>query len=270
MRIGVISDLHYDLNENYGETDFYYTLHEIVTEQQIDLLVIGGDISNSYETSTRFVEILQTVIDRPVKFIPGNHDYWEKDSDVKDSTAVYRRYTNHPQCLMERPLILNDHYALVGHSAWYNHSVHDPRFSEEELELGVYGERTWQDKLNTNWGMTDRELSRKFAEIVRKDLEAVGEREVILVTHMVTVPEFTVKMPHPQFDYFNAFIATDDFDSLHQEFPIKHSCMGHVHYRHSFERDDISYSCNCLGYEREWRSEDFKKELEASLYTVDI
>ena len=47
MRIGVISDLHYDLNENYGETDFYYTLHEIVTEQQIDLLVIGGDISNN-------------------------------------------------------------------------------------------------------------------------------------------------------------------------------------------------------------------------------
>ncbi|UUX33011.1 metallophosphoesterase [Fundicoccus culcitae] len=270
MNLGLISDLHYDTYETITKADFYENIHQLVTELALDYLVIGGDISNNYATTITFVEDLQTIINIPVYFIPGNHDYWEKDIAVKDTQAIYQQFVKHPQCLMESPILLNDHYALVGHTAWYNYSVHADRFTEAELEKGVYGERTWQDKRNTDWGVSDKNLSRQFADLVETDLNRVGDREVVLVTHMVTVPEFTVPMPHESFDYFNAFIATDDFDTIYQQYPIKYSSMGHIHYRGSFTREGITYICNCLGYEKEWRSPNFKEELRNSLYVIDL
>lgn len=270
MKLGLISDIHYDTYENLTKEDFFENIKQLVTENSLDTLVIGGDISNSHKTTFPFVEELQAQLNIPVYFVPGNHDYWEKNLVHKDSMKVYQNYVDHPQSLLESPVILSDKYALVGHSAWYNHAIHGQQFTEEELDKGIYGERTWQDKLNARWGMTDRELSKHFADLVKKDLEKVGDRDVVLVTHMVTIPDFTVPMPHEPFDFFNAFIATDDFDDIHRDYPIKYSSMGHVHYRGTVERDGITYICNCLGYQREWRSDDFQKELQASLFVLEL
>lgn len=270
MKIGFIADLHVDKTEQYLPEDYIKALSEAIAEANLDMLILGGDTSDSYATTTEFVETLKRHTQIDVLFIPGNHDYWEKEAELKDTYKIYDDFKNHPQSLMGRPYRINDHTVLVGHSAWYNHAYHGDQFSEDELEKGTYNDRTWQDKLNLDWKLTDKEVSKKFADEVRATLDQYPNDDIVLVTHMITIPDYCVPMPHSVFDYFNAFIATDDFDEIHQNYPIKYSFMGHVHYRHRLERAGIEYITNSLGYPKEWRSEDLAGEIKSSLVVLDF
>src|SRR5699024_7380466 len=119
--------------------------------------------------------------------------------------------------------IINEDWAIVGHSAWYDHSYAAKTFPPEAIAAGVYNERTWQDKLNTNWQTDDSTLSKRFADIIQADLEKVKDKNIILMTHMVTYPNYGVKLPHPVFDYFNAFIGTSDLNESFSKYPIKYN-----------------------------------------------
>lgn len=270
MRVSFISDLHVDLNRRASINAYRYELSLLLEEEESDLLVIGGDISNNVQTTLDFVEVLEKDVGIPVYFIPGNHDFWE-DSVKKDTWGLYRIYQQHPQSLVESPLKLTDEYSLVGHPAWYNHAVYDKnKYNEEEIELGKYRFAYWQDKLNLDWQGTDREVSKHFAEIIKKDLEKVETDKIILQTHMITIPEFTMPMPHKIFDFFNAYIATDDLEGIHKKYPISHQFMGHVHFRAQVKKEGSRFITNSLGYRREWRSKSLRQELKNAIITIEI
>lgn len=270
MRMGFIADLHVDLNTQATRNEYTYELLILLESQQIELLVIGGDISNHYTDTIQFVEDLQKQAGIPIYFIPGNHDFWEKKGP-KNTRKIYEIYKEHPQSLIEKPLILSQDYTLVGHPAWYNHAVYDREaFQPEKIEKGKYRGGFWQDKLKVDWEATDQEVSKEFSEIIRADLESVTTDKIILQTHMVTIPEFTVPMPHRVFDFFNAYIATDDLENIHKDYPITHNFMGHIHFRAQIEKDEAQFITNSLGYRREWRSKKLRQELKESLVTVDI
>lgn len=271
MKIGFISDLHIDRNPDVPPKEFVTRLKEVIKRKQLNRLVIGGDISNHYSSTLEFVEQLQNQAEIPVHFIPGNHDFWEEADATKDTKGIYRLYKEHPQSLVETPLKLNENYTLIGHPGWYNHAVYDKeKFTPEEVEKGKFRWAYWQDKLRMDWEMTDQEVSKQFKEIITNDLEKVSTENIIFQTHVVTVPEFTMPMPHRTFDFFNAFIATDDLNNLHKEYPISHQFMGHIHFRANFQKNRTNFISNSLGYRREWRSRDFTKELLDSLYILDF
>src|SRR5699024_4087040 len=83
MRMGFISDLHVD-NFTYEVQDYIEVLSEIISKNELEMLVIGGDITNSYKTTSDFVEELQDQTKIQVYFIPGNHDLWDRVSDRED------------------------------------------------------------------------------------------------------------------------------------------------------------------------------------------
>ncbi len=270
MRVGFIADLHVDLNRHYPLRRYSYELLKLIDEEKVEILVIGGDISNHYTTTIQFVENLQRYAGIPIYFIPGNHDFWE-DTKEKNTQKIYEIYKQHPQSLVESPLLLSKDYTLVGHPAWYNHAVYDKEtFTPEEVEKGKYRWSYWQDKLNVDWEATDLEVSDYFADVIRRDLESVETDKIILQTHMVTIPEFTMPMPHRVFDFFNAYIATDDLKNVHQEYPITHNFMGHIHFRGHVQKEDTQFITNSLGYGREWRSKDLGRELRASLTVLEL
>lgn len=270
MRVSFIADLHIDLNPQVSTNKYSYELLKLIEEEKIDLLVIGGDLSNHYVTSIQFVEELQRQAAIPIYFIPGNHDFWEEESE-KNTEKIYEIYKEHPQSLIESPLILSEEYTLVGHPAWYNHAVYDKEsYQPHEIEKGKYRWTYWQDKLKMDWKATDQEVSKLFAQIIRADLDSVTTDKIILQTHMVTIPEFTMPMPHRVFDFFNAYIATDDLKNIHREYPITHSFMGHIHFRAELEKENTHFITNSLGYLREWRSKDLRQELKDSLVTLEI
>lgn len=271
MKIGFIADLHIDRNFELQPKDYTYELLKLIDEKEIVLLVIGGDIANHYSLTLTFVEDLQKQAGIPVYFIPGNHDFWEEKKDRKTTLKIYDMYANHPQSLLESPKQLTDAYTLVGHTAWYNHAVYDKEaFSQNEIEKGKYRWTYWQDKLRMDWQASDGEVSTYFTKKIQEDLKKVTTDKIILQTHVVTIPEFTMPMPHRVFDFFNAYIATNDLKDIHKEHPITHNFMGHVHFRGKVEREGTKFITNSLGYRKEWRSRDIKKELRKSLVILEI
>lgn len=272
MNIGFISDLHID-NFTYEPTDYIKELSKLIEELQLRRLIIGGDISNHYSTTIQFVEDLQNTSKIPVHFIPGNHDFWDrsKAKDDIDTLEIYNIYKNHPQCLIESPLMLTDKVGLVGHTAWYNyHSYNKEKFTLEQITKGKYKGVTWQDMKYIRWALSDQDMSKKFAEVVEEDILKLGAEELILVTHMVTIPEFTMKLPHRVFDFFNAYIATNDFDSIYNQYPIKYSVMGHIHFRTTLVKEDCTFISNSLGYVKEWRSNNMYAELKHALQVIQL
>lgn len=269
MKIGIISDLHIDRG-NIGKNTYEEVLAKEVKSQKLDLLLIAGDVSSHYKMTADFLKNMTNLTNVEILFVPGNHDYWLREEDEKTTREVYEFYKNMPGSLLETPYIINDDWAIVGHSGWYDYTYADERFSMEKLERGKFYGGTWQDKLKIDWQLQDRELSRIFAEKVEDDMEKVEGRNIILMTHVVTHKRYAVPMPHRLFDYFNAFIGTSDFDALYKKYPIKYSIMGHVHFRHQFRQNGLTYICACLGYPREWQTDDIKAEMKNTLQVMEI
>lgn len=174
------------------------------------------------------------------------------------------------QCLVGKPFIVNEEWAIIGHTGWYDYSFAAQRFSLDELQKVKHYGATWQDKERISWGISDQNLSKIAVEQVKKDILEVGNRRVILVTHVVTHPDFIVPMPHRIFDFYNAFIGTSDFNPLYAMFDIPYSIMGHVHFRKSVMDDGRCYLCPCLGYPRQWRSEDIYQEINETIQIIEI
>ncbi|MBA5728241.1 metallophosphoesterase [Aerococcaceae bacterium INB8] len=272
MRIGFISDLHVD-NFTYEVQDYVDVLTEEIKKNELEMFVIGGDIANSYKATTHFVEALQEQANTLVYFIPGNHDLWDRETDRANinTMAIYQRYKEHPQCLIESPIMLTKRVGLVGHTAWYNYVKYNKeKFSLDKIKKGRYKGVTWQDKKYIQWPKEDPEMSKYFAEVIEKDIQKLHAESYILVTHMITIPKFTMPLPHRVFDFFNAYIATDDINLIYEKYPIEKSIMGHVHFRGEVERKGTLYITNSLGYVKEWRSKDMRKEIQNSLYIYDV
>lgn len=269
MKIGVISDLHIDRHKSLTPDDYVEGLVEVLNQREIGLLLIAGDISNHYQLTYQFIEAIETQAQISVRFIPGNHDFWSADTDIT-SQEILNYYMQLDTCLIGKPYHINESWAIVGNTGWYDYTYASPEFSLERIERRKYYGATWQDKVKIDWPMDDRKLSEIAANQTRKDLEQVKDKNVILMTHIVTHPKFAVPMPHRIFDYFNAFIGTSDFDEIYHEYPIQYSIMGHVHFRNVFEEAGITYICPCLGYQREWRSNQIRQEMNHALYTIEI
>jgi putative phosphoesterase len=271
MKAGFIADLHIDRNFEVDEHTYLTTLLRVIQEKKLDLLVIGGDISNHYTKTIRFVEELQKQAKVPVYFIPGNHDFWEEKNKKKNTRRIYRIYKEHPQSLIEKPLKLTSAYSLVGHPAWYNYAVYNTdKFSKEEVEKGKFRWTHWQDKVRLDWEMSDRDVSRYFSNIIRDDLEKVSTPHIILQTHIVTIPEFTIPMPDRLFDFFNAYLATDDLADILKDYPISHQIMGHVHFRGKIKKENTQFITNSLGYRKEWPTKNLYREIQKSIVVLEL
>ena len=75
MRVGLISDLHIDINKDYPIVEL---TAETAAEQMTDVLVIAGDISETQNQTLQAIERLQSLCEFPVYYVPGNHDMWNK------------------------------------------------------------------------------------------------------------------------------------------------------------------------------------------------
>lgn len=269
MKIGVISDLHVDRHSKLDFQDYLDALVIVSKQRNLSLIIIAGDISNDYRLSYQFIKQLETQLNIPVLFVPGNHDYWSDQQNIS-SLEIAQFFKEQKECLMNRPYIINDEWAIVGTTAWYDYSYADSRFSNDKIEKGKHYGATWQDKVRIDWAYDDRELSNYAAQQIINDIQQVGPRKIILITHIVTHPKFVVPTPHRIFDFFNAFIGTSDFKAIYQNYPIHYSVMGHVHFRKQLNDRGITFLCPCLGYQRQWRTNDIVTEMNHALMEINI
>ncbi|MBP3040324.1 metallophosphoesterase [Bacillaceae bacterium Marseille-Q3522] len=272
MKCGVISDLHIDGNRNTvpEESSFVEILAAKMEKEALDVLLLAGDVSNDYREGINFLEELQNRSSAKVLFVPGNHDYWSKENNVTDTWKIYRAFQKWEGCISEKPYLLNKDWVVIGNSGWYDHSFGSPDFSEAEFKKMNYMDRTWQDSIYTNWGRENAAVHRYFYEKIEAELREYAGKNIIMMTHMLTHPYFTVPMPNELWAYFNAFLGSKEYSNLFEKYPICYSIMGHVHYRKYYRTDNTAMICACLGNHNEWRTKDLAKEIDDAMFCFSI
>jgi len=252
MRIGLISDIHVDINRIGGREIISDLLAAESRRRGLDILLVAGDLSSDYRLTLAIVDRLVHSSGARVLFIPGNHDIWnERHPDLK-AWDTYNALLEHPSNLARGPVLLDGNWAIAGDLGWYDFSYGDPSFTFEDFDRMKYGERTWQDKIKSIWDRGTLDVHRMFMERLGKALDTLEGRQILLATHVVQVPEFTVRPPDAMWTYFNAFLGSPDYGTLCQERGVTLAVCGHVHYRRTVRKGGTEFVCPCLGYVAEW------------------
>ncbi|MER2226660.1 MAG: metallophosphoesterase [Carnobacterium sp.] len=273
MKIGVLSDLHIDTNKKKlnGTETFANIIVKQINHQNIDVLLIAGDISSDYLVSQQFIDEVTDKSGIPILFVPGNHDFWSLRNGETDTKKIYQFFENQPDSLLNKPYILNDEWAVVGNGGWYDYGYANQEkytkseFDDMKLRVGV-----WQDKRYVHWGKGNKQVAQWMLDKLEADLQSIGDRKVILMTHVVTHPKFVVSLPHKIYDYFNAFLGSSSYEKLYQDYPIVYSIMGHVHFRKTLVENQVNYICACLGGSKHWLTKDPEAEVMNALLTFHL
>ncbi|PKL06663.1 MAG: hypothetical protein CVV53_03130 [Spirochaetae bacterium HGW-Spirochaetae-9] len=271
MRIGLISDIHVDINRIGGREIVSDLLAAESRRRDLDILLIAGDLSSDYRLSLATINRLSETSGARVLFIPGNHDIWnERHPDLK-AWDTYDALLEHPANLARGPVLLEGTWAIAGDLGWYDFSWGDPSFSFEDFSRMEYGGRTWQDKIKSIWDRDTLDVHRMFVERLGKALDSLAGRQILLATHVVQVPEFTVRPPDDMWKYFNAFLGSPEYGTLCQERGVALAVCGHVHYRKTVKKGGTEFVCPCLGYVAEWPvPSDPAQEIAKTLTVYDL
>ena len=277
MRIGVISDLHVDLNEGSGaEGSVVRSLSAAAANARVELLIVAGDVANRYDLTLRILADLEAASGLRVLFVPGNHDLWNEAPALPfgkawDAWDSYRALLAFPGNLARGLVELAGGWTVIGDLGWYDYAFGHPRFTVQEFDRMRFAERLWQDKVNTLWDRPTLEMHRHFRDTLERQLSAPREGRLILVTHVVSHAAFTVQPPSRLWEYLNAFLGSPEYGELAVRHGAAAAVCGHVHYRRQTVVGGTRFVCSCLGYSTEWADpRDIAGEVERSLAVLEI
>lgn len=267
MKIGIISDIHLDINKDF---DVKGAISRAVKKRGIETLLIPGDVSNNYQETLKAIDELIESTGINIYFIPGNHDLWDIDKKINDTKIIEKELMSHHSCICNKVIKLTDTWALIGETGWYDYSFGSSKFTEEDFKkMSMYG-RTWQDSINLDWHENNKEHNDKALNSIRENLLSVKGMNTIVMTHMISHEAFKVPETKPLWDYFNAYLGSDKYGRLYEEMNVKYGIMGHVHYRHEHEENGVRYICACLNYHNEWSTHDVDREVNKAMWEINI
>ncbi len=270
MRIATIADLH--LSDNNANL-IIEGLWKYVRNNNIDLILIAGDISEDVYKTIEYVNLISTKV--LVRYIPGNHDLWNKYNQL-DTKEIFQMYLADPNCLLMKTGLTETGMEIVGHIGWYDYSFGDTdTYSIDQLDAMTKGSRTWNDKHYIDFGVSNSKMSDLFNAQLEGLIKSTGGQKILL-THMVSHPGFKVDNDPTRSDegFFNSFIGSEGLYQLSKDEKIEYVICGHVHYRKTIVEDNRLYICPCLGTEREWSkySSDtsIDSQLEHAIQVIDV
>jgi putative phosphoesterase len=274
MKIGLISDLHIDINSAYSVLE---TVAETACKKQLDFLVIAGDISETpYETRQAILQ-LQKLCRCKVYYVPGNHDMWHKNCPDESTDQVYKAYVSDENCLCGKTIQLrNDEESLMltGDIGWYDYSFASDNYTKTQLDTMSIGGRTWQDRYYNQWTKDNCGQMQIQLKALEEQLKVCGNGPILAVTHMLPIRDFCVPESKKDWGFFNAFLGSELLEKLYQHYPVRYAVCGHVHYRSLVEKEGITYICPCLGYYNEWPlyqlgDDSVQRHVEDAMYVID-
>ena len=157
MKLLCLSDIHIDRNSHSLIRELLPEFISFLNEYEADEVLISGDISTGYQNSISILNKLTAQVNKKIYFIPGNHDlYAGKESFWK----AYHSLKNHPSCISNEIIPLNNEFVLVGDVGWYDYSL-----GTHTYDLAVYEnqkKRLWCDNKYSNFPSSDRETVNFF------------------------------------------------------------------------------------------------------------
>ncbi|MBW2633972.1 MAG: metallophosphoesterase family protein [Deltaproteobacteria bacterium] len=269
MRIGILSDIHVDINLEAG-SPVMDGLKSAITAKGLDKMIIAGDMASDYELTLACLHELEDATGVACLFVPGNHDIWNECHPDITAWDAYDQLKSFTGNLANGPRRLDGDWVAIGDIGWYDYSFGSPEFSTEEFDRMKIDGRLWQDKVKAVWGCPTIEMHRYFFEKLEKQLQAHRNRKIILVLHVLPLQYFTVPEPNRMWSYLNAFLGSAQYGELALEYDVRYVLCGHVHYRKQTRIHNTEFICNCLNYSDQWIKDDPAEEIADVLKIIDI
>jgi len=261
------SDLHFDVNERYTKEPLVDIFFEYLQGVQYDVLLLSGDITNSYRDTLDILDEIKNMTKKPVYFVPGNHDLVTHKGDW--TGEVYQQYLNHSSNLIGKPVVLENGLALVGALGWYDYS-----YGNKDIPLAFYPsikKEVWFDGGKINWKKSDLSVSHLSQETLKQDLESVKEHPIWVLTHFVPYQKFIVYKSE-LWNTCNAFMGSDKIGKLIDRYSsVQYVSFGHTHKRFGKRKHKKkTIICNPLGYLAEWEADNFLQEIEKIAVFIQV
>ncbi len=276
MKIGILSDIHVDLNGGQAVINGLLTA---MLRRDVEVMVIAGDVSSDYRVTLDSLEQLRERSGIRIVFVPGNHDIWNEAHPEITAWQAYRELERFPGNLTAGPQEIAGGWRIIGDLGWYDYSFGGVQYSREDFDRMQIGERIWQDRIKAIWDRHTLEMHRTFYEKLDDQLKNAeaepasdsSNRKILLVTHVLPRKEFTVQRPDPEWIYLNAFLGSPEYGELALAHKVRYSICGHVHYRKEVTVKGTRFICNCLGYADEWMwSRDPATEIDRAFLTLEL
>jgi putative phosphoesterase len=270
LKIGILSDLHVDL-ENIDPEKVSHGLARAIDENNVAVMIVAGDVANDYEITFEFLQHLEKASGARCLFVPGNHDIWNEKHPDKTAWDIYHTLEDIPGNLAKGPIALTDKWVVIGDLGWYDYSFGSREYTIAEFDRMQIKDRLWQDKIKAVWGRSTLEMHRYFYNKLEKQLDTYKNKNIILVTHVLPLAEFTVQPPNAMWNYLNAFLGSSQYGELALKYAVTYSISGHVHYRRQVKHENTIFICNCLNYASQWiDNDDPVVEIKRAFKTIEI
>lgn len=273
MKIGFISDLHYDVNEyllsKRGKGDTVDSMVrdtiDVINERKLDYLFVSGDVMNSTKTIDIIKKLNESIAE--VYYVVGNHDIWSRS---QDTASILDKYLEDEYCLVNRELSITEDISVVGMFSWY-----DGSFSTMGRGKDYYEQMKmmWADGRYTRWDKMNNTLSTEYVLKAEDILRTVGNKDIILLNHFVPHKDFIVhKSYDDDWNFGNGFMGTDKIMKMvEKDKRIKNVTFGHTHERYgTVKKDGVTFINGAVGYVHEWPHKDFKMYLGETIKVTSI
>ena len=268
MKLGIISDLHVDTNHSENDP-IEKALLKVISENDMDVLLIAGDIADNH---LRSLEVINNIENAGCKcvFIAGNHDIWNIDfPEIKNTSEIIETLKQHPGCLIDNPITLNDKYVLIGDIGWYDYTYGYGKYTDAYFDNGHHFEREWKDNYYVNFNMSHVEKTDETIRRLAEQMAAYPDKKIIFVTHVVTHPDFLLTESQQYYDFINGYIGSTKYQALFTK-NTEHVVMAHVHSRQNLFDNGINYMCRCLGTKKTWNTDDAETEIRDALQIIEL
>ncbi len=272
MKIGILSDIHVDINYTNGDL-ITPGIIKYIKEKSLDMLIVAGDVSSDYKITLAFLEEIEKNGNIPCLYVPGNHDIWIENYPEKTSWDIYKLLKTHSNNLANGPYELGSDWVIIGDLGWYDFSFgNSDKYSFDNFGLMKYESRIWQDSIKAVWDRSTLKMHKYFIDKLKSQLRQYQDKKVIIVTHVLPIKDFTVQPPSPMWEYMNAFLGSREYGELILSFPnIKYAISGHVHYRKRKKIMGTEFICSCLGYRTEWSENDNAQvEVDRAMMEIEV
>ena len=270
MKIGILSDIHVDL-EHCGPQKVLEGIVAAIKKSAADVMIIAGDVANDFEITLRTLDDIEKASGVRCLFVPGNHDIWNENHPDKTAWDIYGALETFSGNLANGPVELKEGWMIIGDLGWYDYTFGSQQYSIEEFDRMKIKDRLWQDKVKAVWQKPTLDMHRHFLTKLEKQLDDCRSSNIILVTHVLPIVDFTVQPPDDMWQYLNAFLGSVQYGELALKYSVKYAISGHVHYRKQIRYENTTFICNCLNYASQWiDNNDPVLEVARAFKTIEI
>lgn len=169
MKLRIMSDLHLEFHKDNGASFI-----QDQSDADYDVLVLAGDITTEKNLGEVLSYWRKSVGDRPIVYVPGNHEYYDSSiSKVHSTFDAWLKQDNKLHVLNNSEVTING-IRFVGSTLWFKHSGTFERGDDDLNDFHLIGGfRNW--------------ISQQAKDSAEYLINNVKENDIVITHHL----------PHP-------------------------------------------------------------------------